>query len=210
MKQRLPIVLSSTALMVAFFGSTSLGHAVVASVPAFAKQAGYANRAGNAIAVNGIKASKQPRPGMLVPLGLDGKLPASVVGQVSTAGPKGDPGEKGAKGDKGDKGDKGLKGDPGNKGRAGAGRAERLPDRNERPEHHRDALPLGHHLLPRRQEGDRRRRLRERRQRLRPVPDHKLAEIGRDRLVCRVDEVGGKRRRHRLRNLRERELVIRN
>jgi hypothetical protein len=102
-KQRLPLVLSATALVVALFGSTPLGHAVVSAVPPFAKKAGYAKTAGNALAVNGIKAAKEPTPGFLVPLGADGKFPASI-GQGGPAGPKGDKGDKGPKGDKGDVG----------------------------------------------------------------------------------------------------------
>jgi hypothetical protein len=93
-KQRLPLVISATALVVALFGSTPLGHAVVSAVPPFAKKAGYAKTAGNALAVNGIKAAKEPTPGFLVPLGADGKFPASI-GQGGPAGPKGDKGDKG-------------------------------------------------------------------------------------------------------------------
>jgi hypothetical protein len=99
-KQRLPLVISATALVVALFGSTPLGHAVVSAVPPFAKKAGYAKTAGNALAVSGIKAAKAPTPGFLVPLGADGKFPASI-GQVGPAGPKGDKGDKGPKGDTG-------------------------------------------------------------------------------------------------------------
>jgi hypothetical protein len=99
-KQRLPLVISATALVVALFGSTPLGHAVVSAVPPFAKKAGYAKTAGNALAVNGIKAAKAPTPGFLVPLGADGKFPASI-GQGGPAGPKGDTGPKGPKGDGG-------------------------------------------------------------------------------------------------------------
>ena len=65
--RRLPLVLSATALVVAVFGSTPVGHAVGSAIPAFAKSAGYAKQAGNASALNGIKASKQPRPGALLP-----------------------------------------------------------------------------------------------------------------------------------------------
>ena len=66
MKQRLPLILSSTALVVAVFGATPLGHAagrLAQSVPPFAKKAGYAKRAGvaaNALALNGHKASTTP------------------------------------------------------------------------------------------------------------------------------------------------------
>ena len=116
--KRLPIVLAATALMVAVFGSTPLGHAVASAVPAFAKKAGYAERAGNAAALNGIKASKQPRAGQLVPLDRDGKFPASV----GLAGPPGPQGAKGDRGDRGEPGARGLagpKGDPGSRGAVG-------------------------------------------------------------------------------------------
>ena len=110
--KRLPLVLATTALIVAVFGSTPVGHAVGSAIPPFAKSAGYAKQAGNASALNGIKASKQPRAGMLVPLGTDGKFPTSV-GLVGPAGPSG------SKGDKGDKGETGAVGPKGATGPAG-------------------------------------------------------------------------------------------
>jgi Collagen triple helix repeat (20 copies) len=70
---------------------------------------GYAKQAGNASALNGIRASKLPRPGMLVPLGADGRFPASV-GSIGPAGPRGDKGEPGARGPVGPKGDQGPQG----------------------------------------------------------------------------------------------------
>ena len=51
--KRLPIILSTAALVVAVLGSTPAGHAVGSKVPLFAKQAGYATRAGNAESLNG-------------------------------------------------------------------------------------------------------------------------------------------------------------
>jgi hypothetical protein len=98
--KRLPVALAATALIVAVFGSTPLGHAVATKVPPFATKAGYAQRAGNAVLLNGIKASKQPRAGMLLPLGTDGKFPASV-GLAGAAGQKGDTGDRGPAGPKG-------------------------------------------------------------------------------------------------------------
>ena len=97
MKKRLPLVLSITALAVALLGSTPIGHAVGSRVPPFAKKAGYAYRAGNATAVHGIRAAKRPRPGFLVPLGADGRFPASV-GQSGPAGARGAKGATGATG----------------------------------------------------------------------------------------------------------------
>jgi hypothetical protein len=93
-KTRLPVVLSATALLVALLGSTPLGHAFVSAVPPLATHAKTADFAKNAGAVNGIKASKRPRAGRLVPLGSGGKFPASV----GVAGPKGDTGATGPSG----------------------------------------------------------------------------------------------------------------
>jgi len=106
MRTRLPLVISLTALVVAVFGSTSLGGAsvrLIESVPPFAKKAGYAKTAGfakladNAKAVNAIRAARTPQPGKLLPLDADGKLPASIgaVGPTGPAGPKGDQGASG-------------------------------------------------------------------------------------------------------------------
>lgn len=61
------------ALLVAVFGSTPLGEAArdtVAEIVPFAKNAG---------AVNGIKASRDPEAGRLLPLDRDGMLPAVVL-----------------------------------------------------------------------------------------------------------------------------------
>ncbi len=118
---RLALVLSATALTVALFGSTPVGHAVGSKVPFFAKTAGYANRAGSAAAVSGVKLSKSPRPGMLLPLGADGRFPASV-GLTGPAGPKGergDPGPTGPKGATGAAGAVGLRGPTGQSGPSG-------------------------------------------------------------------------------------------
>ena len=120
--KRLPIVLSATALVIAVFGSTPVGHAVASKVPAFAKKAGYADRAGTAATLSGIKVSKQARPGMLVPLGADGKFPASVgiAGLAGSQGPKGEKGEQGPAGPKGATGATGAVGATGPRGLTGA------------------------------------------------------------------------------------------
>lgn len=103
MRKQLPLALAASALLLALLGSTSLGEAardLASAVPPFAKKAGYANSAGfakNAGAVGGIKASRQPKPGLLVPLGTDGKFP-TAVGQVGPVGPKGDKGDTGPAG----------------------------------------------------------------------------------------------------------------
>jgi hypothetical protein len=106
-RQRLPFVLSATALIVAVFGSTPLGEAagrLVRAVPPFAKKAGYANRAGQAnfarIAANannakllaGHRASAAGAAGVIPLTGSDGKL-ATSFGTVGPAGPAGPPGD---------------------------------------------------------------------------------------------------------------------
>jgi hypothetical protein len=106
MRRQLPLVLSITALAVAVLGSTPAGHAVVSVVPPFAKKAHYADRAGNALAVNAIRAARKPKPRFLVPLNARGKLPASVV----PAGPAGLQGTTGPQGAKGDTGPTGVSG----------------------------------------------------------------------------------------------------
>jgi hypothetical protein len=101
--QRLPLVLSATALAVALLGTTPLGHevaAAAANVVPFAKRAGYATNAG---AVDGIRAARTPTAGLLVPLGPDGKLPGAVAppappGPAGPAGPQGPPGPQGSPG----------------------------------------------------------------------------------------------------------------
>lgn len=115
---RLALALSATALIVALFGSTPVGHAVGSKVPFFAKTAGYANRAGSAAALTGVKLSKQPRPGMLLPLGPDARFPASV-GLTGPAGPKGEKGDAGPAGPKGAPGTTGLSGARGPAGATG-------------------------------------------------------------------------------------------
>ena len=97
MKQRIPLALSSAALIVAVMGTTPISQAAkhaVAKVPPFATNAG---------SVNGIKASKTPKPGQLLALGNTAKFPASVVpagpaGPVGAAGPAGPAGPAGAAG----------------------------------------------------------------------------------------------------------------
>jgi Collagen triple helix repeat (20 copies) len=128
MRERLPLVLSVVALVVAVFGSTPLGRAVVSAVPPFAKHARTADFATNAGAVNGLKASKRPRAGWLVALGKNGKFPISVVQAAPTVpttgtgspGPRGPTGPKGSVGPKGPTGSKGPKGPTGARGPTGA------------------------------------------------------------------------------------------
>jgi hypothetical protein len=102
MKQRLPFLLSATALAVAILGSTPLGEAALEAVP-FAKKAGFATRAGtaaNALKLNGRTASETPQAGQIPVVLGDGRLPASL-GQFGPTGPRGPVGPQGPKGDAG-------------------------------------------------------------------------------------------------------------
>lgn len=116
--RRLPIVLAATALVVAVFGSTPVGHAVTTALSPFATHAKKADYATNAGAVNGIKVSKTPRAGFLLPLGKNGMFPASVAPGGPT-GPKGDKGDKGDQGAQGPVGPKGSQGPAGQRGTQG-------------------------------------------------------------------------------------------
>jgi len=82
-----------------------LGEAAGRSVATFARNAG---------AVNGIKASRKPVPGRLLPLGRNGKFPSSVVPTV-----RGARGADGAQGPRGTDGTAGPAGAPGAAGPAG-------------------------------------------------------------------------------------------
>ena len=113
MRNRLPVVLSFTALLVAVFGTTPLGHAagqaIQAAVPPFAKTSGYAKFAGNSTKLNGHRSALSGAAGTIPVVGKDGKLPAAL-GAVGPQGPKGD---KGDKGEKGERGAAGADGTPG-------------------------------------------------------------------------------------------------
>ena len=89
------------------------GGAARRSVAAFAANAG---------AVNGIKASRTPKPGRLVPLGRNAKLPASVV--PSRRGARGLTGPEGPVGPQGAAGPSGPAGPAGPPGAAGPGAAK--------------------------------------------------------------------------------------
>jgi hypothetical protein len=111
MKQRLPVILSATALVVALLGATPLGRAasrVVHKIPPLAQRANYATTAGNAKALGGHKPSEFAR------LGSNGKLPASLLTSGGSgsggAGPQGPQGAQGPKGEAGPKGDAGPRG----------------------------------------------------------------------------------------------------
>jgi len=96
------IIVGGTALLLVLLAASPAGGAARRSIAAFAHNAG---------AVNGIKASRTPKPGRLVPLGKNAKLPSSVVptargarglpgpqGQVGPAGPQGPQGATGPAG----------------------------------------------------------------------------------------------------------------
>jgi hypothetical protein len=108
MRDRLPLILSTTALLVALFGATPLGEAAY-----------------NAVVPRNSVGAAQLRKGAVTNVKLRGD--AVTSGKVKNhslkaidfqqgqlpAGAQGPQGPQGAKGDKGDKGSKGDKGDPG-------------------------------------------------------------------------------------------------
>jgi hypothetical protein len=124
---KIATMLAATALVVAVFGSTSLGHAA-ASMVVPKKSVGAAQLKKNAVsgkkiatnAVSGAKIAKDAVTGAKVK---DGSLLAAdfKVGQLPAGpqGPKGDPGPQGPKGDPGLQGPKGDKGDTGAQGPKG-------------------------------------------------------------------------------------------
>lgn len=107
----LPAAFVVAALVVAVLGATPLGEAAakrVVRVALFAK---------NADKVDGIHASRSPRAGKLVPLGRDGRFPASVLpppppGPIGPVGAPGPPGRAGPPGDSGPVGARGERGEP--------------------------------------------------------------------------------------------------
>jgi len=116
LKNRLPLVLSATALVVAVFGITPLGQATTNIVQThYAKNAKFLR--GNAPSVKAGK-GKIPlanKAGKLDPSwgAVGARGPAGPAGANGATGPQGPGGPAGAKGDKGDKGDTGATGPPG-------------------------------------------------------------------------------------------------
>lgn len=108
------IALVLAALCVLLLASGPAGRAAGRTVAAFAKNAG---------AVNGIRASRKPTAGRLVPLGRNGKLPTSVVpvvrGARGAVGAQGPPGVTGLRGPVGPPGLPGSAGPPGPPGPVG-------------------------------------------------------------------------------------------
>src|SRR4051794_41497233 len=121
-RQRLPVVLSAAAVAIAVLGATPHGFAALTKgavrVALFAKNSGK---------VGGIAASKKPKAGKLLPLGKNGKFPASVLpgGVRGPARPEGARGPGGPARPQGAKGARGLVGSrrparpPGPQGRPG-------------------------------------------------------------------------------------------
>jgi hypothetical protein len=110
------IAVFAGALAVTFLAASPLGEAAGRTVAAFARNAG---------AVNGIKASRKPARGRLLPLGRNGKFPASVVplarGARGADGAQGPPGPEGATGPAGERGPAGPAGPAGPVGPPGPG-----------------------------------------------------------------------------------------
>ena len=96
------IIVSGAALLLVLLAASPAGGAARRSIAAFAHNAG---------AVNGIKASRTPKPGRLVPLGKNAKLPSSVVPTVR--GARGLPGPQGPLGPAGPQGPQGATGPAG-------------------------------------------------------------------------------------------------
>jgi hypothetical protein len=104
---RTRIIAAGAVLALAVVAASPAGGAARRSITSFAANAG---------AVNGIKASRTPRPGRLVPLGKNAKLPASVVPTAR--------GARGATGPQGPAGPAGPQGPAGATGPAGPGAAK--------------------------------------------------------------------------------------
>ncbi len=101
-KVRTIVALTGSALVLTALAAGPAGGAARRTIAAFAANAG---------AVNGIKASRTPRAGRLVPLGRNAKLPASVV--PAQRGLRGLPGAQGPAGPAGPAGPQGPAGAPG-------------------------------------------------------------------------------------------------
>jgi hypothetical protein len=97
MKQRLPLILAATALVVALLGSTPLGRAAESALEQVVPRAKKADFAANAGKLNGHKSSVNPRRGQIPVVGANGKLAASI-GAVGPPGPAGAQGPQGGPG----------------------------------------------------------------------------------------------------------------
>ena len=115
-KARTIVALAGTALVLTALAAGPAGGAARRTIAAFAANAG---------AVNGIKASRTPKAGRLVPLGRNAKLPASVV--PSQRGPRGSAGPQGPAGPVGPVGPQGPAGVPGPAGPGAAKLSHDVP-----------------------------------------------------------------------------------
>lgn len=89
-RDRVPLGLSIAACAVSVLGLTPIGHAATALLD-------RVDFARDTRAVNGIRASRTPRPSRLLPLGPDVRFPASVVPELpGQRGPQGAAGEPGS------------------------------------------------------------------------------------------------------------------
>jgi hypothetical protein len=115
-KSRTATILAATALVVAVFGSTPLGHAagnlILARNSVGAAQLKKNAVTGPKIAKNAVTSVKVKNGTLMGADFKPGQLPAGPQG------PKGDPGPQGAQGPKGDTGAQGAKGDKGDAGPA--------------------------------------------------------------------------------------------
>ena len=115
MRQRIPVALAVTALLVAVLGATSLGEAASNAV-----RATFAQNAGK---LRGFAPSKKAKKNTVVVRGANGKIdraslpltrgPRGQAGLTGPVGPAGAVGATGAAGAQGPKGDKGDTGSPG-------------------------------------------------------------------------------------------------
>lgn len=99
MRQRLPLILSATALTVALFGSTAGGQAAIRwAATAVVPRARVAVFADNAGKLDGHSLSVDPKAGQIPLLGRTGKLPASILPPNGVVGSGGGTAATGATG----------------------------------------------------------------------------------------------------------------
>jgi hypothetical protein len=108
LKPKPTLALTLSTLVVAALAWSPLGEGAGRTIASFARNAG---------AVNGIKASRKPTPGKLLPLGRGGRFPAAVLATVR--GPRGAPGVRGPQGLEGSRGAMGPAGATGPTGPPG-------------------------------------------------------------------------------------------
>lgn len=100
MRQRLPLVVSLAALLVALLGSTPLGRAAESAIAQVVPRAKKADFAANSGKLNGHRSSVTPSRGQIPVVGPNGKLAASLgaIGPPGPPGAQGPPGPAGATG----------------------------------------------------------------------------------------------------------------